>query len=248
MLRSGFAIDETSAPAITPDLLTEMKKQDMKQAIVERFSYRAKAVSAETGSGQKNARPTGNQSTKSADRPLDVARKSGACDAARKSRTNVYFSFSIASFHFSDPTRIFSHYNVLERTAKLRYLPRCKASRASASCARWAVRRLWVLQVHSLQRVHHDVGDGQMREPLMIGRNDVPGRVLGAGVVDHVLVRLHVVIPALAARANRLLKTSSSSLGHPIAPGIASPVPLWRRAGRTSESRCHCEPGGARRR
>src|ERR1035438_3975797 len=31
MLRSGFAIDETSAPAITPDLLGEMKKQDMKR-------------------------------------------------------------------------------------------------------------------------------------------------------------------------------------------------------------------------
>ncbi len=48
MLRSGFAIDETSAPALTQDLLAEMKKQDMKQAIAERFSYRAKAVSAET--------------------------------------------------------------------------------------------------------------------------------------------------------------------------------------------------------
>ncbi len=47
MLRSGFAIDETSAPAITPDLLGEMKKQDMKQAIVERFSYRAKAIATE---------------------------------------------------------------------------------------------------------------------------------------------------------------------------------------------------------
>ena len=48
MLRSGFAIDETSAPAITPDQLGEMKKQDMKQAIMERCSYRAKAVSPET--------------------------------------------------------------------------------------------------------------------------------------------------------------------------------------------------------
>lgn len=48
MLRSGFAVDEVSAPAITPDLIAEMKKQDMKQAIVERFSYRAKAASPET--------------------------------------------------------------------------------------------------------------------------------------------------------------------------------------------------------
>ncbi len=57
MLRSGFAIDETSAPAITPDLLGEMKKQDMKQAIVERFSYRAKTVSVETGVRSKKRSP-----------------------------------------------------------------------------------------------------------------------------------------------------------------------------------------------
>jgi hypothetical protein len=57
MLRSGFASDETSAPAITPDLLGEMKKQDMKQAIVERFSYRAKAASAQAGVRSKERSP-----------------------------------------------------------------------------------------------------------------------------------------------------------------------------------------------
>jgi hypothetical protein len=57
MLRSGFAIDETSAPAIAPDVLVEMKRQEMKQAIVERFIYRAKAVSAETGVRPKERSP-----------------------------------------------------------------------------------------------------------------------------------------------------------------------------------------------
>jgi hypothetical protein len=57
MLRSGFAVDETSAPAITQDLLAEMKKQDMKQAIVERFSYRAKAVSTATAVAPKQRSP-----------------------------------------------------------------------------------------------------------------------------------------------------------------------------------------------
>ena len=57
MLRSGFAIDETSTPAITPDQLAEMKKRDMKQAIVERFSYRAKAVSPETKIQSKERLP-----------------------------------------------------------------------------------------------------------------------------------------------------------------------------------------------
>lgn len=57
MLRSGFAIDEMSAPAITPGLLGEMKKRAMKQAIVERFSYRAKAVSTETKVQSKQRSP-----------------------------------------------------------------------------------------------------------------------------------------------------------------------------------------------
>ena len=57
MLRSGFAIDETSAPAITPDQLGEMKKREMKQAIMERFSYRAKAVSPETKVQAKERSP-----------------------------------------------------------------------------------------------------------------------------------------------------------------------------------------------
>ncbi len=57
MLRSGFAVDETSAPAITPDLVAEMKKQDMKQAVVERFSYRAKAVPTETKVRPKHRSP-----------------------------------------------------------------------------------------------------------------------------------------------------------------------------------------------
>ncbi len=57
MLRSGFAIDETSAPAITPETIAEIKKQDMKQAIAERFSYRAKAVAPETKVQSKKRSP-----------------------------------------------------------------------------------------------------------------------------------------------------------------------------------------------
>jgi hypothetical protein len=57
MLRSGFAVDETSAPELTPELLGEMKKHDMKQAIVERFSYRAKAVATGTNVQAKKRSP-----------------------------------------------------------------------------------------------------------------------------------------------------------------------------------------------
>ena len=56
MVRSGFTIDETSAPAATPDLL-EMKKRDMKQAIMERFVYRATARSTETRVASKVRSP-----------------------------------------------------------------------------------------------------------------------------------------------------------------------------------------------
>jgi hypothetical protein len=56
MLRGGFAIDET-APAMTPDLVTEMKKRDMEQAIVERFSYRSRAVPTETRVASKGRSP-----------------------------------------------------------------------------------------------------------------------------------------------------------------------------------------------
>jgi hypothetical protein len=57
MLRSGIAIDETPAPATTSDLVAEMKKREMKQAIVERFSYRAESVSAETKVRAKERSP-----------------------------------------------------------------------------------------------------------------------------------------------------------------------------------------------
>lgn len=57
MLRSGFVIDETPAPETTPDLVGEMKKQEMKQAIAERFSYRAKAVPTETKVTTKERSP-----------------------------------------------------------------------------------------------------------------------------------------------------------------------------------------------
>jgi hypothetical protein len=32
--------DETAAPALTPDMMSKIKKEDMKQAVVERFSTR----------------------------------------------------------------------------------------------------------------------------------------------------------------------------------------------------------------
>jgi hypothetical protein len=37
---SSVMEDETAAPALTPDMMSKIKKEDMKQAVVERFSTR----------------------------------------------------------------------------------------------------------------------------------------------------------------------------------------------------------------
>jgi len=48
MLHNRVANDDTSAAEVlTPDLIAEIKKEDMKQAIVERFSHHVKAVTPE---------------------------------------------------------------------------------------------------------------------------------------------------------------------------------------------------------
>jgi hypothetical protein len=44
MLKSKIEVEESqAAPAITPDLLSKLKTQDMQAAVVERFSVRGKA-------------------------------------------------------------------------------------------------------------------------------------------------------------------------------------------------------------
>jgi hypothetical protein len=43
MQKKGVAIDEGPAPAIEPEMLTELKKEDMQQAVVERFKIKVKA-------------------------------------------------------------------------------------------------------------------------------------------------------------------------------------------------------------
>jgi len=47
MRKKSVVIEESpAAPALTPDLLTHLKKEDMKQAIVERFSRNEAAATA----------------------------------------------------------------------------------------------------------------------------------------------------------------------------------------------------------
>lgn len=40
--------DEPTAPALTPDMMSKIKKEDMKQAVVERFSGRTEPAEKRT--------------------------------------------------------------------------------------------------------------------------------------------------------------------------------------------------------
>jgi len=53
MLHREMLKDDTAAAELTPDLIAEIKKEDMKQAIVERFSYHVKAVTPEIKPGDE---------------------------------------------------------------------------------------------------------------------------------------------------------------------------------------------------
>src|SRR5262245_59906726 len=57
---------------------------------------------------------------------------------------------------------------------------------------------LGILEPQRSQRLDDRGGDDQASEPLVVGRYDVPGRMLRRGIADHVLVGLHVVVPVLA--------------------------------------------------
>ena len=66
-----------------------------------------------------------------------------------------------------------------------------------------------------------------------VGGDDVPGRLLGARVPDHVLVGGHVLVPVSPLRAVLQRRTSSSSPARRGGPGSACAAPPGRRSGRT---------------
>jgi hypothetical protein len=43
MRKNNVVIDDAPAPALTPDMVSKIKKEDMKQAVAERFSGEAAA-------------------------------------------------------------------------------------------------------------------------------------------------------------------------------------------------------------
>ncbi len=54
MLHKSSAIHNSSAAVLEPDLVTDVKKVEMKQAILERFCYRATAVTLAVPARQRS--------------------------------------------------------------------------------------------------------------------------------------------------------------------------------------------------
>src|SRR5262249_46243287 len=53
-------------------------------------------------------------------------------------------------------------------------------------------------EVERLEFPHQGGGNGEMCEPLLVGRHDKPGRIRPAGLADHVLVGVLIFVPELA--------------------------------------------------
>ena len=57
-MKKGIVIEDAPvAPEMTPDMLSKIKKEDMKQAIVERFSATAKPAAPRAASRSKTRSP-----------------------------------------------------------------------------------------------------------------------------------------------------------------------------------------------
>jgi len=56
--------ESTAAPAITPDLVAKLKKQDMQQAVVERFRVSSRTQSTGRASRPGNGSPAGQPAEK----------------------------------------------------------------------------------------------------------------------------------------------------------------------------------------
>src|SRR5438477_13158822 len=83
-------------------------------------------------------------------------------------------------------------------------------------------RWLGKLHVHVLHLLDNDLRNGQIPEPFVVGRNDKPGSVLGARLVQHVLERLCVIIPVVAFRIIRFTDL-------PLAIGVVQSLPESRK-------------------
>ena len=109
-------------------------------------------------------------------------------------------------------------------------LSRARASSSSAFCFPLTFGNC---EVQVLQRLDHGLRHRGPHEPLLVGGDDVPRRVLGAGVARSCPRRRPCTCPRAPASSSPRGRTSSSSPARRGGPGSACAAPRGRRSGRT---------------
>ncbi|HTV64906.1 MAG TPA: hypothetical protein VMD98_04835 [Bryocella sp.] len=57
MTKNSAVLEDEAAPAIEPEMLSELKKEDMQQAVVERFKLGIHPRTKDTSGKERRARP-----------------------------------------------------------------------------------------------------------------------------------------------------------------------------------------------
>src|SRR5437763_15258514 len=58
-----------------------------------------------------------------------------------------------------------------------------------------SLHRRWIFHVQRLQTLHDNIGDHPIAKPLVIGRHDVPRRVLGRAPLQCFLISRRILLP-----------------------------------------------------
>src|SRR4051812_10029238 len=101
--------------------------------------------------------------------------------------------------------------------ARPRLLLRHERAAGAGELREFLLPHFGVVKIQRLERLDDRRRDGDAREPLVVGRDDVPGRMLRRRVADHVLVRVHVALPVTA-----LPRVGRREL--PVLLGIVDPI------------------------
>src|SRR2546428_9296847 len=83
--------------------------------------------------------------------------------------------------------------------------------------------RLWIMQIHLFHRLHDSPGDDEVAVPFVTRGYEVPRCPFRAGLVQSVLVRLHVLFPEFSFR--KIVTTELPPLGR-IVQALLQPLLL----------------------
>src|SRR5207245_6549843 len=108
--------------------------------------------------------------------------------------------------------------------------------------------RLWIMQIHLFHRLHDNPGDDEVAVPFVIRGYEVPRCPFRAGLVQRILVRLHVLFPEFSFRKIVTTELPPAWRGRPSAVATASSARPCQCEGRISVSTCPLRRVSARNR